>query len=175
MATAAMTSKDDHHTGEHADPVAAGGPVDTIDGTRADGGPAVMDDELLQVIKDFLNMGHVDNIVAMFHRGACPFGWTGAILDDERLTVRLGVAVVFEELQRRRAERMGSAISSLMPLLASEHAYLRGDAITVLGFIATPEALELIRAQADDPHPLVREIVADILTEQPDRGEQSGS
>ncbi len=170
-----MTPKDDHHNGEHAKPVTASGPVDTINGARTESSPAVTDDELLQVIKDFLNMGHVDNIVAMFHRGACPFDWTGAILDDERLTVRLGVAVVFEELQRRRAKRMGSAISSLMPLLASEHAYLRGDAITVLGFIATPEAFELIRAQSDDPHPLVREIVADILTEQLDRGEQSRS
>jgi hypothetical protein len=168
-----MTPKDDRHTDGRSVPATAGSTVDTIDGARAEGSPGVTDDELLQVIKDFLNMGHVDNIVAMFARGACPFDWTGSILDDERLTVRLGVAVVFEELQRRRAERTGSAIPSLVPLLASKHPYLRGDAITILGFIATPEAHELIRAQANDPHPLVREIVADILAEQPDRAKQS--
>lgn len=171
-----MMPEDDPQTGERSTPEAADDPVVTLNGTRVEGGPAVTDDELLQVIKDFLNMGHVDNIVAMFHRGACPFDWTGAILDDERLAVRLGVAVLFEELQRRRVERMDSAIPSLVPLLASQHAYLRGDALTVLGFIATPEAQELVRAQADDPHPLVREIVADILAEQqPDRDEQNRS
>jgi len=168
----AMTRKNDSSIGEHAVPPVADAPIETTDGGRTANGDVVGDDELLQVIKDFLNMGHVDNIVAMFHRGACPFDWTGAILDDERLTVRLGVAVVFEELRRRRSDRLATAIPSLLPLLASEQAHLRGDAITVLGIIATPEALEYIRAQAGDPHPLVREIVADILAEQPDRGEK---
>lgn len=50
----------------------------------------VSDSELPRVIKDFLEMGHVDNIAAVFQRQACPFDWAGAILDDERFTVRLG-------------------------------------------------------------------------------------
>ncbi len=153
------------------DPLIGGaptGPVATPLVNRAETSEkaAVSDDELLQVIKDFLDMGHVDTIVAMFHRGACPFDWTGAILDDERFNVRLGVAVLFEELHRRKNNQLAAAIPSLLPLLTSEQTHLRGDAVNLLGIIATPEALDQVRALALDPHPLVREIVADILAEQ---------
>ena len=54
----------------------------------------ISDTDLLEVIKDFLEMGHVDNIVAMFYREPRYFEWTGAILDDERFAVRLGVSVL---------------------------------------------------------------------------------
>ena len=47
----------------------------------------VSDAELLSVIKDFLEMGHVDNIVAMFDRDPRYFKWTGDILQDERFAV----------------------------------------------------------------------------------------
>lgn len=125
----------------------------------------VSDTDLLQVIKDFLNMGHVDNIAAMFTRDACPFDWTGAILDDERFNVRLGVSVLFEELKRRVPERLDAAIPSLLPLLASDYAYLRGDTISVLAIIGTPAAYGHIHRMSKDPDPLVQEIVSDILDE----------
>jgi hypothetical protein len=160
------------------DPLTGGtttGPVASplVDRVETSQSAAVSDAELLQVIKDFLDMGHVDTIVAMFHRGACPFDWTGAILDDERFNVRLGVAVLFEELLHRGNDQLATAIPSLLPLLASEQAHLRGDAVNLLGIIATPEALDQVRALANDPHPLVREIVADILSEQSGQGERN--
>ena len=36
----------------------------------------VSDTELKQVIADFLDQGHVDNIVAMFRREEKYYGWT---------------------------------------------------------------------------------------------------
>ncbi len=125
---------------------------------------AVSDAELLAVIKDFLEMGHVDTIVAMFVRRACPFSWTGPILDDERFAVRLGVAVLFEELRQRVPQRLNEAIDSLLPLLDAKPPHLRGDALGVLGTIGTPEALRHVERMTTDAHPLVREIAVDILT-----------
>ena len=121
------------------------------------------DPELLQVVKDFLELGHANTIAVMIHRGACPLEWTGHILDDERFSVRLGVSVLFEELRARIPEQLNRAIPSLLPLLTSPQPHLRGDAIGVLAIIGTPEALDHIRPMAADPHPQVREIVADIL------------
>ena len=43
----------------------------------------VSESELKQVIADFLEMGHVENIVAMFRKEPLYYSWVGDILDDE--------------------------------------------------------------------------------------------
>jgi len=123
----------------------------------------VSDDELKRVIKDFLEMGHVDNIVAMFRRDPHYYAWTGEILDDERFNVRLGVSVLFEELQSLQPERLELAIPSLNRLLQSASALIRGEAINVLGIIGTDEAIKLVREMLSDPSPQVREMAELVL------------
>lgn len=125
----------------------------------------VSDRELLSVIKDFLEMGHVENIAAMFRSEPKYLQWTGAILDDERFNVRLGVSVLFEELKTGEGVQLEQAIPSLITLLASEKPHIRGEAVSVLGIIATPEAKELIRKMRRDSNPQVLEITEDILQE----------
>jgi len=127
----------------------------------------VSDAELKKVIADFLEMGHVENIVAMFRREPAYYGWTGEILDDERFAVRVGVSVLFEELRQLQPERLPLAIPSLVRLLASDSPTMRGEAIGVLGLIGTPEAVGHIRAMAEDPSPQVREMVELALEEAP--------
>jgi len=73
----------------------------------------VSDDELKKVIADFLEMGHVENIVAMFRREPLYYDWIGEILDDERFAVRLGVSVLLEELKPLQPDRLALAIPSL--------------------------------------------------------------
>lgn len=124
-----------------------------------------IDKELLTVIKDFLEMGHVENIVAMFHRNHDYYDWTGAILDDERFNVRLGVSVLFEELKEREPEEVDRATPSLLPLLQSDKAHIRGEAVSVLGIIGSSRARVLIRKMLDDQVFQVREVAADILEE----------
>jgi hypothetical protein len=119
--------------------------------------------ELISVIQDFLEMGHVDNIVAMFAREPHYYGWTGEILDDERFNVRLGVLILFETLKERQPEHLERALDSLLPLLKADQPHIRGEAVSVLGIIDTPKARTLIRGMSGDSHPLVREVVADIL------------
>ena len=133
----------------------------------------VSDEELLKVIKDFLEMGHVENIVAMFHQDSRYLEWTGAILDDERFNVRLGVSILFEELKLRAPDHTEHAIPSLLPLLKSEQPNLRGEAISVLGIIGGKNAQHHIREMASDPHPQVRELVMEILEEFAENIQQS--
>ena len=123
----------------------------------------VSDEELKRVIKDFLEMGHVENIVAMFRRYPHYYAWTGEILEDERFNVRLGVAVLFEELRSLQPEKLKLAIPSLAPLLRDHSAMIRGEAINILGIIGTDEAINFVREMLGDPSPQVREMAELVL------------
>lgn len=125
----------------------------------------VSDTELKKVIGDFLDMGHVENIVAMFRRDASYYDWTGELLNDERLNVRLGMAILFEELRELQPEKLDLAVPSLTALLDHESATIRGDAIGVLGIIGSDRARALIAAMRSDPSPQVREMVRLTLEE----------
>ncbi len=125
----------------------------------------VSDDDLKGVIADFLDMGHVENIVAMFRREPLYYGWTGKILDDERFSVRLGVSVLFEELKPLQPQRLALAIPSLSRVLQHESALLRGEAVSILAIIGTEEALALVKEMRSDPSPQVREMVQLVLEE----------
>jgi len=119
----------------------------------------VSDAELKNVIADFLEMGHVENIVAMFRRDPQYYGWTGEILKDDRFNVRLGLTIVFEELQALGVCEIAQALPSLASLLNDDSALIRGEAIGILDIIGTREAKELIMTMADDSSPQVREMV----------------
>ena len=119
--------------------------------------------DMVQVIGDFLELGHVENIAAMFKQDRGLYELTGDLLKDERFTVRLGIAVLFEELAVSHPEDIPLAIPSLLPLLQEQNPILRGEAATILGIIGSESALEQIVNLMDDPDPQVREIVTDIL------------
>ena len=121
------------------------------------------DQELLTVIGDFLEMGHVENIMAMFKQDHALYRLTGELLRDERFMVRMGMAVLFEELVKIRPAEVPLAIPVLLPLLKDETPWIRGEAVNILGIISSPEALAHIRPMIDDPDPQVREIAADFL------------
>lgn len=126
-------------------------------------GSEVSDAELLTVIADFLAMGHVDNIIAMFRQDTRYYTWVGNLLNDERFAVRLGLAVLFEYLAPERPEDVPLAIPSLKVQLENEKEWIRGEAVTLLGLIGTEEALGLVAGMVNDPSPQVVEIVNDLL------------
>lgn len=123
--------------------------------------------DLVKVIGDFLELGHVENIVAMFKKDTGLYDLTGELVRDERFNVRLGTAVLFEELAGIRPDEVPLAIPALTPLLQEENPILRGEAATILGIIGTPAAFNRIEQLIGDPDPQVREVVADILAEKP--------
>jgi hypothetical protein len=123
----------------------------------------VHNNELIKVIGDFLEMGHVENIIAMFKQDTSHYLLTGELLRDERFMVRLGVAVLFEELVLIRPDEVGFALPALLPLLADPTPWVRGEAVNVLGIIGGDDARELIGSMRADPDPQVREIAADYF------------
>ncbi len=128
----------------------------------------VSGEDTKQVIRDFLEMGHADNIIAMFKEDSNLFAWTGELLRDERFVVRLGMVLVFEELAAIDHKEIRLAIPALAPLLeAGVPAYIRGEAVTILGIIGTIKALRLLGPLQNDPDPQVREIIEDIFAARP--------
>ena len=123
----------------------------------------VSDAELLQVIADFLDMGYVENIVALFRQEPRYYDWTARLLADERLTVRLGVSVLFEYLVELAPEQVHRAVPVLVEQLTHPIDQIRGEAASVLGIIATAEALEALRPLVHDPSSQVAEVARDIL------------
>jgi hypothetical protein len=119
--------------------------------------------DMLQVIGDFLELGHVENIVAMFKQDRSLYDLTGDLLRDERFTVRLGIGVLFEELALIRPTEIPLAIPSLLPLLQEQNPILRGEAANILGIIGSRDALRQLVQLKEDPDSQVREIVADII------------
>ena len=127
-----------------------------------------IDIDMHQVIGDFLELGHVENIVAMFKQESSLYDLTGDLLRDERFTVRLGVAVLFEELAVIRPLEISLAIPSLLPLLQEQNPILRGEAATILGIIGSSDALKQLKKLENDPDPQVREIITDIIHHEPE-------
>ena len=130
----------------------------------------VSDAETRKVMADFLEMGLADNIIAMFRQDETLYDWTGMLLNDERFMVRMGMVVVFEELVKTEgAGKAARSIDSLRPLLGGDApAYVRGEAVTILGLIGTEEAMRHIRPLRNDRDAQVREIVLDLLADNPE-------
>jgi hypothetical protein len=126
----------------------------------------VSDEDCKKVITDFLDMGFVENIVAMFRKDPMYYAWTGDLLQDGRFNVRLGMTLLFEELKTIQPEHLNLAIPSLSALLSTTEPLLRGEAISLLGIIGGKEALCLVNMYKEDPDPQVREMVAMVLEEQ---------
>ena len=125
----------------------------------------VSDEELLKVIADFLEMGHVENIVAMFKQETSYYQWVGTLLEDERFAVRLGVSVLFEYLIEERPDEVHLAIPSLANALKHETSWVRGEAVSVLALIGTDAAMAFIQPMVDDPEPQVAEMAREIIEE----------
>ncbi len=126
-------------------------------------GKSVGDEELLAVMADFLEMGHVENIVAMYKQEPRYYEWTGQLLTDERFAVRLGVSVLFEYLIEQRPEEVRLAIPSLTEQLENSESWVRGEAVNVLGIIGGEDALTLVKKMVRDPDDQVAEVARDIL------------
>ncbi len=138
-------------------------PVLESDIEHKKGSQGVSDEELCKVIADFLEMGHVENIVAMFKQDPSYYPWVGTLLEDERFAVRLGVSVLFEYLVEDCPDQVHLAIPSLGEALKHKTSWVRGEAISVLAIIASEEAMILIKTMTGDQAPDVAALVNDIL------------
>ena len=138
-------------------------PIHTAKHTQS----TVSDDELRTVIADFLEMGHVDNIIALFKQEPRYHAWSGTLLTDQRFAVRLGLAVLYEHLVIECPEQIHLAVPSLAKALQNDNEWVRGEAVNLLGIIGSDQAISLVQSMTDDPSPQVVEIVTDILDTTP--------
>lgn len=121
--------------------------------------------EMLSLIGNLIETGLVENIAAMFRQDPALYALTGELLRDERFMVRVGMAVLFEELALTRPDEIRLAIPVLLPLLRDKTAYVRGEAATLLGIIGSPETLAAIAPLVHDTDPQVAEIASDIMAD----------
>lgn len=117
----------------------------------------VSQEETLKIIGDFLDMGHVDNIIAMFRHDNQYYPWAGNILTDERFNVRLGLMILFEELVLTEGDAPKTALPSLIEVLGHKNALYRGEALALLGIIGDTTALPHIQKCLHDVSPQVVE------------------
>lgn len=119
---------------------------------------------LQDVIADFLELGHVDNIIAMFTQDPSCLLLSGVIIQDERFKVRMGMAVLFEELVMILPHTMlDNAVPSLLAAMGHDAAYVRGDAAHLLATIQSATALTALVKFQHDPDPQVAEIACEAL------------
>ncbi len=124
----------------------------------------ISDREMIKTISEFIELGHVENIVAMFKQKPDYYRFTGELLRDERFIVRMGVVILFEELALVRPAEIRLAIPFLLPLLKEKAAHIRGEAVTVLGIIGTDDALNAVKPLIGDPEPQIVELVKGIIS-----------
>ncbi|MFZ5765915.1 MAG: HEAT repeat domain-containing protein [Thermodesulfobacteriota bacterium] len=132
---------------------------------------SVSREELLAVIGDFISMGHLENILAMFRQDTGLYQLSGELITDERYMVRMGMVVLFEELARNNRHDIQLALPSLLPKLGHEKSFVRGDIATLLGIIGTKEARQALEKLLEDDDEqvvsVIRDILADFPAEQP--------
>ena len=122
------------------------------------------DKEMVTVISDFLEQGLADNIISMFKVESTYYHLIGEVLKDERFAVRMGVLLVFEELVAAGVKDVVLAVPYMQELLSPETpAYIRGEAVTILGVIGTDECLSLLAPLVHDDDPQVAEIARDYI------------
>ncbi len=129
----------------------------------------VSDTELKAVIADFLDMGLVENIVAMFRREPRYYAWSGELLNDSRFQVRLGMAVLFEELRMVDPDTIDLATPSLIALLQTTPPlplFIRGDALGLLAIIDSDQAMNEVRALTHDDDIQLAAMARELLGEE---------
>ena len=120
--------------------------------------------QLHEVIADFLEMGHVDNIISMFRQDPSCLLLSGALIQDERFKVRMGMAVLFEELATALPSMdLEAALPSLLAAMGHEAPYVRGDAAHLLSLIGSAAALGALTGFLHDPDPQIAEIAKEAL------------
>ncbi len=122
-----------------------------------------VNDQLLQMIADYMNRGFLENIIDMFKYDTSLYRFVGDLIRDERIRVRIGTTALIEELKETRPEEVALAIPSLLPLLQDINPTVRGDAAYLIGIIGESESLERLRPLLNDPSPQVAEVVREIL------------
>lgn len=123
------------------------------------------DVEMRTVIAGFLESGLVENIVSLCKQQPEQIAVCADLVQDERLRVRLGLAVLFEELQVCCPEELVRAVPALSSLCKHSVDWVRGEAASLLHLTGAPESLPLLQSLQNDPSPHVAALIRDLLSD----------
>ena len=121
--------------------------------------------DLQQMIADYMENGFLDNIIDMFRHDSSLYDLIGALIQDERVRVRVGITALMEELKQLDPANIISAQKNLLPLLAHADAVVRGDAANLIGIIGDRGALPFLEPCLLDAHEGVRIIAREAIAQ----------
>jgi len=121
--------------------------------------------EMQNMLIEYMGQGFLENIIALFRQDRSLYRFLPAMLGQENMRIRLGVAALVEELAREHQEDVRVALPGIIELLRHTNATIRGDAAFVLGIIKDPKAIDALRTCLVDSNPGVREIAHDALAD----------
>lgn len=134
-----------------------------------DGEEQVADQEMRELLIEYMGNGFLENIIALFKTDATLYRFVGDLMGAENIRVRLGATALIEELARDRREELKMSVPGLIMLLGHENPTIRGDAASALGMIKDRSAETALRERLGDEHPGVREAAREALLELTDR------
>lgn len=123
------------------------------------------DSEMRAMLIEYMGKGFLENISALLKTDDTLFRFIPDLVADDAIMVRLGATALIEELAKDRPRQLRAAIPGLLELLRHENATIRGDAANALGIIGDPQALDALRALANDGSPQVKEVAAEAVRE----------
>lgn len=122
------------------------------------------DDELKEMLIDFMGRGFLDNIIALFRQDAAMYPFIADMLSSENIRVRIGAMALIEELVKEHSEDLRTSIPGLIKLLRHENPTIRGDAASALGIIKDKTAERALQESLSDGNSGVREAAREALT-----------
>lgn len=125
----------------------------------------MQDQEMKEMLIDYMGRGYLDNIIALFRQDATVYRFIADMLGDDNIRVRLGATALVEELAREHRNELKTAVPGLIALLRHENPTIRGDAASALGIIKDKTARGALEEILQDSHPGVREAARDALAE----------
>jgi HEAT repeat protein len=126
---------------------------------------SMQDSEIKNMLVEYMGMGFLDNIIALFKQDRSLCRFVPDMLGDENMRVRLGATALVEELSGEHKTELRNAVPGIIKLLKHESPTIRGDAAYVLGIIKDRSAREALEACLHDSHISVREVVHDALAQ----------
>ncbi len=135
------------------------------------------DDEIRDMLIEYMGKGFLENIVAMFKQDNSLYKFLPDMLGDDTIRVRLGATALVEELIGEYREEFRTAVPGIIGLLGHESPTIRGDAAYVLGILGDPSAARPLEDMLADKNDAVREAARDaldVMTIHPSGGSETG-
>ncbi|MBF0553869.1 MAG: hypothetical protein HQK96_04845 [Nitrospirae bacterium] len=122
-----------------------------------------MEQNLYDMIADYMEKGFLDNIIDMFRYEPEVYPAALRLMSDERMRVRIGAIALLESLSEINFVHLGEIADSIAPLLKSETAVIRGDAAYGLGIIGVNRHIPQLQSLLNDEIPDIAEAARDSI------------